>query len=514
MEELSVGSRLKGLGLRSAKTGNDISSLMYGKVPPQARDLEEAVLGAILIDKDALSEVIEILKPETFYDPNHGLIYKAICRLFERPEPVDLLTVAEELRKSNELEQVGGPFYLAELTNKVASSANVEFHSRIIIQKFIQRELIRTSTQIINDAYEDSTDVFDLLDKAEANLFAITDTNLRRGSGDMRKLVTDAIMEIGEIRNKELGLTGIPSGYTALDRITSGWQKTELIITAARPAMGKTAFILNMARNAAVDNGIPVAIFSLEMSAVQLVKRLISAECEIEGDKIKNGTLTEHEWAELNRRVEKLAESPIYIDDSPAINIFELRAKCRRLVSAYGVKMVFIDYLQLMSGTSADGRGFNREQEISNISRSLKSIAKELEMPVIALSQLSRAVESRTDKKPQLSDLRESGSIEQDADMVLFLFRPEYYGFTQDAEGNSTHGVSEVIIAKHRNGPTGTVPLRFINKFAKFTDINPFDDLHEYQPVQKDNSGNNFITMPSKASEEGHNNDDEIFDKF
>ena len=512
MEETSIGSRMKGMNQKPKRQQADLSALMYGKVQPQARDLEEAVLGAILIDKDALSEVVEILKPECFYDPNHTTIFKAICRLFERPEPVDLLTVAEELRRSGELDIIGGPFYLADLTNKVASSANIEFHSRIIIQKHIQRELIKSSTQIIADAYEDTTDVFELLDKAEAGLFAITDQNLKKGAGDMRKLVTEAIMEIGEIRNKEIGLTGIPSGFTALDRITSGWQKSELIITAARPAMGKTAFILSMARNAAVDHGIPIAIFSLEMSAVQLVKRLISGECELEGEKIKNGTLEEHEWAELNRKVERLSEAPIYIDDSPAINIFELRAKCRRLVSAYGIKMIYIDYLQLMSGTSADGRGFSREQEISHVSRPLKSIAKELDMPVIALSQLSRAVESRADKKPQLSDLRESGSIEQDADMVLFLFRPDYYGFTTDAEGNSTQGISEVIIAKHRNGPTGSVQLRFINKFAKFTDLNPFDDLGEYQPIQRDNTGQGFITMPSKAFDKG--DEDEVFDKF
>ena len=300
MEETSIGSRMKGMNQKPKRQQADLSALMYGKVQPQARDLEEAVLGAILIDKDALSEVVEILKPECFYDPNHTTIFKAICRLFERPEPVDLLTVAEELRRSGELDIIGGPFYLADLTNKVASSANIEFHSRIIIQKHIQRELIKSSTQIIADAYEDTTDVFELLDKAEAGLFAITDQNLKKGAGDMRKLVTEAIMEIGEIRNKEIGLTGIPSGFTALDRITSGWQKSELIITAARPAMGKTAFILSMARNAAVDHGIPIAIFSLEMSAVQLVKRLISGECELEGEKIKNGTLEEHEWAELN----------------------------------------------------------------------------------------------------------------------------------------------------------------------------------------------------------------------
>lgn len=475
--------------------GTDMSPMMFGKLPPQARDLEEAVLGAIMIDKNAIGEVVDVLKPDCFYDDRNRMVYEAILELFEHSEPIDLLTVTEMLKKQGNLETVGGPYYLTELTNRVASSANSEYHARIIVQKYIQRELIRVSSSIIQDSYEDTTDVFDLLDKAERNIFEITSNNLRRGMQDMNQLVAKALNEISEVRENK-GLLGIPSGFTELDRITSGWQPTDLIIVAARPAMGKTAFVLNMARNAAVEHDCPVAVFSLEMGATQLAKRLITSETEIEADKIKNGRLEAYEWAELNKKVEKLSQSKIFIVDTPAINIFELRAHCRRLKSAHQIKMIFIDYLQLMSGTG-DNRGGTREQEISNISRSLKSIAKELEIPVIALSQLSRAVETRGgDKKPQLSDLRESGAIEQDADMVLFLYRPDYYGFQQDEQGNSNQGIAEVIIAKHRNGATGSVNLRFIDKFAKFTNIDSFSSSDYY------GSDSGIITKSSRMNED------------
>jgi replicative DNA helicase len=454
---------------------SDFSSLMFGKIPPQAREMEEVVLGALMIDKEALNEVLDILKSDVFYVDAHCLIFKAIIKLFEAGKPIDLLTVTQQLRQSGDLELAGGPYYLSELTNKVASSANIEYHARIVIQKYIQRRLIVISNTVIKDAYEDTTDVLELLDKAEQGIFSVAEENLRRGSSRMTDIMTDTLKEISEaIEKRGSGdVTGVPSGYTDLDRITSGWQRTDLIIVAARPAMGKTAFVLSMARFAAVEKGIPVAIFSLEMNATQLVKRLISADCEINAGKIMHGDLNDHEWSTLSRRVERLSNAPIFISDLPALNILEFRMQCRRLKSAHDIQLVMIDYLQLMSGQS-ESKGSTREQEISNISRSLKSIAKELGIPVIALSQLSRAVESRTgEKKPQLSDLRESGAIEQDADLVLGLYRPEYYGMTEDSQGNSTAGMAEVIIMKNRHGSVETVRLGFINHFAKFTDYNP-----------------------------------------
>ena len=487
----------------------DISNMLYGKIPPQARELEETVLGAILIEKDAISYVSDILKPESFYVDAHATIFRAIQNLFGKSQPIDLLTITEELRKTAKLEEVGGAYYLSELTNKVASSANVEYHARIVIQKFIQRELIRISNDIIRDAYEDTTDVFDLLDKAEKRIYEITDKNLRNSVQNIGHLVSKSIMQIDGLISREDGLLedSVPSGYLELDKMTSGWKATDLVIIAARPSMGKTAFVLNLARNAAVDFNMPVAIFSLEMGAVQLAKRLISLECEIDAQKVANGKMTDNEYSILRDKVEKLSTAPIYINDQPAINVYELRAQCRRLQNAHGIKMVIIDYLQLMSG--GGDKGMNREQEISNISRSLKGLAKELNIPVIALSQLNRSVETRGgEKKPQLSDLRESGSIEQDADMVMFLYRPEYYNLNEGSDGASLKGVSEIIIAKHRNGPTGSVELRFNKHFGRFYDAGGL-----YEEMQE---MSNYKTLPSKGNfmkdEEGKNT--ESFDIF
>ncbi len=471
----------------------DISNMLYGKIPPQARELEETVLGAILIEKDAISYVSDILKTESFYVDAHATIFRAIQELFGKSQPIDLLTVTEELRKTGKLEEVGGAYYLSELTNKVASSANVEYHARIVIQKFIQRELIRISNDIIRDAYEDTTDVFDLLDKAEKRIYEITDKNLRNSVQGIGQLVSKSLLQIDGLINREDGLLedSVPSGYLELDKMTSGWKATDLVIIAARPSMGKTAFVLNLARNAAVDFNMPVAIFSLEMGAVQLAKRLISLECEIDAQKVSNGKMNDNEYAILRDKVEKLSSSPIFINDQAAINVYELRAQCRRLQNAHGIKMVIIDYLQLMSG--GGDKGMNREQEISNISRSLKGLAKELNIPVIALSQLNRSVETRGgDKKPQLSDLRESGSIEQDADMVMFLYRPEYYNLNEGADGASLKGVSEIIIAKHRNGPTGSIELRFNKNFGRFYDAGGlYEEMQEFS---------NFKTLPSKGN--------------
>jgi replicative DNA helicase len=633
----------------------DLSNLVFGKVQPQALPLEEAVLGAIMLDKNALPNVLDIVRPESFYLDAHRLVYSAMMRLFQRAHPIDLLTVTEDLRKSGDLDAVGGPYFLVELTNKVASAANIEYHARIVAQKHIQRELIRVSTQIIQDSYEDTTDVFNLLDDAEKNLFSITEQNLSRGVENVGSLTTKALKMLEELKDKKDGLTGIPSGFTQLDRLTSGWQPSDLVILAARPGMGKTSFVLALARNASMDFKKGVAIFSLEMSNIQLVHRLLSMEAEIPSSKLRNGKLEEYEWQQLHTAIERLSEAPIFIDDTPGINIFELRAKCRRLKMQHDIQLVVIDYLQLMSGGADNQRG-NREQEVSAISRSLKGMAKELNVPVIALSQLSRAVEVRGgNKRPQLSDLRESGcltgdalvqdmetgkritikelaerqtqtefkalavnanlelgayplikafysgekkvyelstrtgrkikasanhpflklegwkalgelqigdriavprineildnrdvenllrqdilwdeivsieplgiepvydatvpgvhnfvandiivhnSIEQDADIVGFIYRPEYYQINEDEEGQSLKGISEIIIAKHRHGAQDTIKLRFIDHFAKFVDLDdndlnflPFDSFTA-DPTQ------NIITKPSRMNEE------------
>ncbi len=466
----------------------DISESL-GKLPPQALDLEEAVLGALMLEKNALNAVVEFLKPEHFYDDRHKEIYTAIIDLFKATEPVDMRTVVNQLRKNGKIELVGGAYYIAELTSKVSSAANIEYHSRVIMEMAIKRTLIEVASQIHHDAYEDTTDVFELLDKTEQAVFEISDSNLRKNYDNMKNLMARAIQELQVLKDHKDGLTGVPSGFTALDRITSGWQRSDLVIIAARPGMGKTAFVVSAMRNAAVDFKMGVAIFSLEMASIQLVNRMISAEAELEGEKIKKGQLADHEWAQLVHKTSKLSAAPIFIDDTPALSVLELRAKCRRLKAEHNIQLIVIDYLQLMRGD----QGGNREQEIASISRALKGIAKELNVPVLALSQLSRSVETRGgDKRPQLSDLRESGSIEQDADIVMFLYRAEYYKITVDEEGLPTQGVGEAIIAKHRNGSTGTAKLKFIGKFTKFGDLDG--------PASYDNPFSGMITRESRLN--------------
>lgn len=492
-------------GNNNNRRNNELSDYVFGKIQPQALPLEEAVLGALMLDKDALPVVLDILNSESFYSDAHQIIYKSVLRLFEKSHPIDLLTVSEELKKTGELDAIGGYYYLTDLTNRVASSANIEYHARIISQKHIQRELIRTSTSIIKDAYEDTTDVFDLLDKAEKGLFDITQNNLSRNYEGMGALASRALKQLEELKDKEDGLTGVPTGFNDLDKITSGWQPSDLIIIAARPGMGKTSFVLSLARNASMDFQKPIALFSLEMSNLQLVQRLISLEAEISGSKLRSGKMEEYEWQQLQSVIEKMSEVPIYIDDTPGINIFELRAKCRRLKMQHDIQLVVIDYLQLMTGGSDNQKG-NREQEISAISRALKGLAKELNVPVIALSQLSRAVETRGGtKRPQLSDLRESGAIEQDADIVSFIYRPEYYQILEDEEGQSLKGIAEIIIAKHRNGALSTVKLRFIDQYAKFANLGDpnFADFPEdafANPV--DAAAATVITRPSKMNDD------------
>ena len=486
--------------LQPMRKDDDLSSLVYGKVQPQAVQVEEVLIGALMLDKDAFPIVIDILRSPSFYTHAHQLIFKSMLDLFEKNAPIDLLTVKQALSKNGDLETVGGAPYLVGLTNKVASSANVEFHARIIAQKYIQRELIRVSTTIIKDAFDETKDVFELLDEAEKNLFDITEQNLNRGFEKLSSLVVQARTQLEEIAGKEGGLTGVPSGFTGLDRYTAGWHPSDLIILAARPGMGKTAFAMCLARNAAVDYKKPVAVFSLEMSGLQLTQRLLSMEAGVSGEKLRTGKLDETEWARLHTAIEKLGDVPLYIDDTPGINIFELRAKCRRLKMQHDIQMVLIDYLQLMSGGPDNKKG-NREQEISGISRALKGMAKELKVPVIALSQLSRAVETRSGpKRPLLSDLRESGAIEQDADIVTFLYRPEYY----EMEGSEHEdGLTELILAKHRNGALGAVNLKFVKEHVKFVDYSEGDSFGN---LLNEDFGNDegFITRSSRMNDDSN----------
>ena len=459
-----------------------IINLSDGRIPPQAIDLEEAVLGAMLIDEKGVNEIIELLSPEVFYKRSHQLIYESIERLFRESEPIDLLTVSADLKKNKNFEPAGGDFYLISLSQKVSSSAHIEFHSRIILQKYIQRKLITISNEIIQKCYNESTDVMDLLDEAESKLYDVAQGNIKTSTESAQNLVIRAKARIEEIAKQE-GLSGVSTGFEKLDKLTSGWQPSDLVIIAARPGMGKTALALSMARNISVQQKIPVAFFSLEMSSVQLITRLISSETGLTSDKLRTGKLADHEWQQLNIKVSDLESSPLFIDDSPSLTIFELRAKARRLASSHGIKLIIIDYLQLMNIGSSNKAG-NREQEISTISRNLKALAKELDIPVIALSQLSRAVETRGGtKRPILSDLRESGAIEQDADIVSFLYRPEYYGITEwdDEMKTPSEGQGEFIVAKHRNGALDSIKLKFIPNLGKFEDLGGFDSPFEFQ---------------------------------
>lgn len=493
-----------------------IISLEKGKIPPQAIDLEEAVLGAMMIDKKGVDDVIDILNPEAFYKDAHKYIFEAILKLFENSEPVDLLTVSSQLKKDARLDLVGGDFYLISLTQRVASSAHIEFHARIILQKYIQRSLIKISNEIIEASYDDTQDVFDLLDSAESKLYEVTQGNVKQSTETAQSLVIQARKKIEEISNKE-GLSGIPSGFDKVDKLTSGWQPSDLIIVAARPGMGKTALTLSMARNMAVNHNIPVAFFSLEMSSVQLITRLISSETGLSSEKLRTGKLEKHEWEQLNVKVKSLENAPLFIDDTPSLSIFDLRAKARRLSSQYGIKLVIIDYLQLMTAGGSH-KGGNREQEISSISRNLKALAKELNVPVIALSQLSRAVETRGgSKRPLLSDLRESGAIEQDADIVSFIYRPEYYKIDEwdDDERSPTEGQAEFIVAKHRNGGLGNIRLKFIGHLGKFDNLDdfdtPFGEYHsKMNAAANDDTFKTTFPSPSDAfgpSEEEEDND-------
>lgn len=453
------------------KAKNDTE--LGGRIPPRDIDVEQAVLGALMLEKDAYSVVCDLLKPESFYDPANSMVYAAIQQLGAAQKPIDMLTVTEQLRLDGNLEKIGGPVVVSELTSRVLSGANVEYHARIVAQKYLARELISFSSDISSKAFDEVNDVDDLLQEAEGRLFEISQRNVKKDVTQINPVIEQAIKQIQAAANRASGLSGLESGFHELDKLTSGWQNSDLIIIAARPAMGKTAFVLSMAKNMAVNYEIPVAIFSLEMSNVQLVNRLISNVCELGGEKIKSGQLSPMEWDQLMSRVKELQDARLYIDDTPSLSILELRTKARRLVREHQVRFIIIDYLQLMNAT---GMKFgSREQEVSMISRSLKQLAKELDIPIVALSQLNRSVETRgkdgdrDSKRPQLSDLRESGAIEQDADIVCFIHRPEYYLRSDtDMEGRNIRGLAEFIVAKHRSGRVDDVKMRFRKEFARF----------------------------------------------
>jgi len=445
------------------------------KQPPAAPEVEMSVIGAILLNNDAAPKAIEVLKPEAFYDKKNKLIFEAITSLYEADEPIDTVSLYEELKKSGKVDEAGGAAYIAKLTQDISSAANIDYHARIVLEKWILRQLITASMDVAHMAFEGSEDVFDLLDAAEAKIFQISEEGIKESFKSMDKAVKEALELIEAIHSKNISTFSVPSGFFELDELLGGFQKSDLIIVAARPSMGKTAFAMSAARNAAIDHGIPIAVFSLEMSTIQLATRLISAEARINAHNVRTGKFRAEDGAKISRTVHRLSKAPIYIDDTPGISILELRAKARRLKNEKNIGLVIVDYLQLVNPSSAME---SREREISTISRSLKGLAKELNLPVIALSQLNRAVESRTDKKPMLSDLRESGSIEQDADVVMFLYRPEVYGITSyttgDSGGESTEGIAEVIVGKQRNGPIGDVKLRFIKDYARFENLERF----------------------------------------
>lgn len=475
---------------RKQQNNSNLIDTLGGRVPPQSVELEEAVLGAIMVEKDAIVLVSEILRPEAFYRDAHRTIYSAILELSKRQEPIDLYTVTEELRRMGQLDEVGGAAHLAVLTQRVGSAAHVEHHAKIVVQKSVQRDLIHAASNIQQRAFDEQEDVEELINYSEQEIFKIAEGSLKSDAQPISSIIIEALRNIEEAGKREEGLSGIPSGFTDLDRLTSGWQKSDLIIVAARPSMGKTAFVLSMARNMAVDHKVPVAMFSLEMSSVQLVNRLLVSESELGSDKIRSGRLSPDEWKQLNDKIANLSGAKLFIDDTPALSIFEFRAKCRRLVDQHGIQMAIIDYLQLMTGPS-DSRNGNREQEVSMISRSLKAVAKELNIPIIALSQLSRAVETRGgNKRPVLSDLRESGAIEQDADIVLFIHRPEYYGIAETEDNRPTANLAEVIVAKHRNGALDTVSMTFRKELARFSDYNDIGNS-SYSPT--------YATFSSKA---------------
>lgn len=467
------------------RRGNVVSMDVAGdRVPPHSNEAEMAVLGAMMLDKNAANEATRILSPDSFYREAHRVLFQAMLALADRNQPIDIITINEELRKNERLQDVGGSHYLAELNRRTPTSANIEHHARIVFEKALKRRMIAAAMEIIGNCYSDATDAFEELDRAEQQIFEISESRNRSSSSSMERLAKETVAMLEEISARRAdgnGVVGVPSGLMHLDKVTGGFQKSDLLILAARPSMGKTSLAMSVMRNAAVDYKKPVAFFSLEMAAQQLMLRLISAEARVNAHRLRTGDLRQEHWQQIVSTIHRLADAPIYIDDTPALSIMDLRARARLLKREHNIEMIVIDYLQLMHAPKSE----SREREISTISRGLKQLAKELNIPIIALSQLNRTVESRSDKRPMLSDLRESGAIEQDADVVMFVHRPEYYDITMDEQNRSTEGVAEVIVGKQRNGPTGDVRLAFIKEFARFENLDEFhaDDDHYLPPA-------------------------------
>lgn len=453
------------------------------RTPPQSVDVEQIVLGSLLLDEEAVSIAIEAIDDSYFYKPAHRTIFSAVMDMFDKKTEIDLVTLSEELKRQNKFDEVGGAYYLAEISNSTPSSANIKNYLAIIKQKALSRKLINECTRIIEKAYDQDEDINEMLDYAESKIFEISEMRMQKGFAGIKKILHSTFEKIDLLFHSDTsGVTGVASGFKDIDKMTAGFQPSDFIVLAGRPSMGKTAFALNMCRNAAVDYGIPVGFFSLEMSAESLVMRLLCTESKVNQMNVRTGKLNKSEMERLTSHVAQLMNAPIYIDDSPSLNVLELRAKARRLKAEANIQMLVIDYLQLMDGT----KGENRQQEITHISRSIKGIAKELNIPVIALSQLSRASESRDkhNKRPQLSDLRESGAIEQDADVVSFVYRPEYYGMEEFEDGTSTHNMCEIVIGKQRNGPVGNVRLTFLKEFGKFADPDLYHETSVMGPAQ------------------------------
>ena len=442
------------------------------RVPPHSREAEEAIMGALMLDRNAIFKAIELLQPEHFYAEKNAEIFQAMVNLFQRGEAVDIITLTEELKRGGKLERAGGASYLGGLQESVATGAHIEHYANIVIEKYTLRSMIEISGEIVDSCFEGRDEAGEILDQAESSILAVSQGRLRQGFAPVNDILKATFANIQKIYDSKTHLTGVPSGYEKLDRLTGGLQPSDLLIVAGRPSMGKTAFALNVAQNAAIEAKKNVAVFSLEMSKEQLVQRLLTAEARIDAHKLRTGNLKDADWPLLTEAAGQLAEAPIYIDDTPAISVLEMRAKCRRLQAQKGLDLIVVDYLQLARSSS---RADNRQQEISEISRGLKALAKELNVPVMALSQLSRALEARTDKRPMLSDLRESGAIEQDADVVMFIYRPEVY----DKENEELEGMAEVIIGKQRNGPIGMVPLAFVKEYTRFENMARGDDYYE-----------------------------------
>ncbi len=458
-----------------------------GRVPPNAIEAEKALIGGLMLDRQAIAKAMEVVDEDSFYQEKHRLIFATIIDMFDKAITVDIVTLSDELRARKVLEKIGGPAYLAELNNSVPTAANVEFHARIVQEKYLKRFLIKTLGELETQVYDESIDAFDCIDLAEAAIFRIGEKRVNNSFFSMKQMAKEAYDVISHLRERDKSsLPGVPSGIDLLDRMLGGFQNSDLIILAGRPSMGKTAFALSVVRNMAVDYKKPVAFFSIEMANIQLVMRLLSSESGIDQSKIRNGYINEEQNQKIIKGLGTLADAPLFIDDSPMVTITELKAKCRRLKAEHNISMVVVDYLQLVHAPKSE----SREREISIISSSLKQIAKELNIPVMALAQLNRSVESRTDKKPMLSDLRESGSIEQDADVVMFVNRPERYGQLTYEDGTPTENTGEIIIAKHRNGEVGTVRTAFIKEYARFANLAlEYEERFIPQDQQNDDPG-------------------------